>query len=140
MKDIDSIEKHKNQESFFIPRFNTRPLNGRYDGFKSSGKIQTIENDSLRNHILRLYQEYVPFIDFSENVFNSNQTRLEELMFNNASDKDFKESDVLKLLVTTKGKLILTFAIDYSQQVVTGYDKMLKEANAIQEEIDQEYK
>ena len=137
IKDIDSIERHQVHGTFYIPRFNSRPLNGRYDGFRSSGRIQTIENDSLRNHILKLYQEDMPFIDFSENVFNSNQTRLEELMFNNAS---FKESAVLKLLVTAKGQLILTFAIGYSKQVVSGYDKVITQAKVIQQEIDKEYR
>jgi hypothetical protein len=31
--------------------------NGRYEGFKASGKMNTIENKELRNHILDLYQE-----------------------------------------------------------------------------------
>jgi hypothetical protein len=40
--------------------FNTTALNpndGRFQGFKSSGKIGTIENDSLQNDIMDLYEE-----------------------------------------------------------------------------------
>ena len=134
----DSLKKADFKESFFIPKFNSKPLNGRYEGFKSSGKIETIENDSLRNDILKLYQEDMPFIDFSENVFNANQIRLEELIFSNADDVANKPVDVMKLLFTTKGKLILQFSIDYSNAVLTGYDRMIKHANKIKAEISKE--
>src|ERR1700759_2451649 len=43
--------------------FNTTALNpndGRFQGFKSSGKIGTIENDSLQNDIMDLYEENIP--------------------------------------------------------------------------------
>src|SRR5262249_44910384 len=36
------------------------PNNGRFEGFKSAGKIGFIENDSLQNDIMDLYQENIP--------------------------------------------------------------------------------
>jgi Family of unknown function (DUF6090) len=36
------------------------PNDGRFQGFKSSGKIGTIENDSLQNDIMDLYEENIP--------------------------------------------------------------------------------
>jgi hypothetical protein len=74
---VDSLKKTARHISFDIPKFNSQLENGRYDGFKSSGKIQTIANDSLRNDILTLYQENIPFLTFAEGAFNEGQTRLE---------------------------------------------------------------
>lgn len=137
-KTIDSVEKTKVKRSLTIPKFNSRPLNGRYEGFKSSGKIQTIENDSLRNNILKLYQEAVPFIDFSENAFNSNQARLEEILYAGQSDAS-TEDNPLRVIITPRGKLALTFAISYSNGVIAGYDNMIKQAQKVQKEIKREY-
>jgi len=137
-KILDSLDKTKIKESFTIPKLNTRPLNGRYEGFKSSGKIQTIGNDSLRNNILKLYQESIPFIEFSENAFNSNQGRIEQILFsgqgNNAAD-----DNPLRTITTPRGKLALTFAISYSDGVIGGYDRMIKQAEKVQKEIKTEY-
>src|ERR1700743_1369323 len=52
--DVDSLEKNHIKSTFGISRFSSHAVNGRYDGFKSSGRIQTIEDDSLRNNILTL--------------------------------------------------------------------------------------
>ena len=139
MKDVDSLEKHDIKESFFIPKLNNRPLNGRYEGFKSSGKIQTIENDSLRNDILKLYQEDIPFIDFSESAFNTNQGRVEELLLSGSQDGYAKETDVLRTVISPRGKLVVGFSLSYATAVVNGYDKMIKQAQKVQKEIEKEY-
>jgi len=139
IKDVDSLEKYNIKESFFIPKLNNRPLNGRYEGFKSSGKIQTIENDSLRNDILKLYQEDIPFIDFSESAFNTNQGRVEELLLSGSRDGYAKETDVLRTVISPRGKLVVGFSLSYATAVVTGYDKMIKQAQKVQKEIEKEY-
>lgn len=126
-------------QNFNIPKFNTRIVNGRYDGFKSSGKIQTIENDSLRNDILQFYEEDLPFIDFVENAFNTNQARLEDYMLNNADENPQTIKDVFKLLDTYKCKLILKFTLSYSDAIKRGYDKAISHAEKIEKEIDKEY-
>ena len=51
---FDSLRKYSNW------LFNTtalEPNNGRFEGFKSSGKIGWIENEELQNDIMDLYQE-----------------------------------------------------------------------------------
>ncbi len=137
-KTIDSIERNHIKESFTIPKFNNRPLNGRYEGFKSSGKIQTIENDSLRNNILKLYQESVPFIDFSENAFNANQARIEEILYSGQGN-NAAEDNPLRVISSPRGKMALTFSISYSNGVIAGYDRMIAQAEKVQKEIKREY-
>src|SRR4051812_35887231 len=48
----------------------TRPNIGRYEGFKSSGKIETIDDDSLKQNILAYYQQTMPDAAFGETYTN----------------------------------------------------------------------
>ena len=59
--------------------FNTTglvPNSGRFEGFKSSGKIGTIENKELQNNIMDLYQENIPSLINSTNFYTSKKTDL----------------------------------------------------------------
>src|ERR1700761_2021156 len=116
---VDSALK-QHGHSFTISKFNTQLNNGRYDGFKSSGKIQTIENDSLRNDILTYYEEDAPFVAFAENVFNAQQTRLEDYLLNSSDESVHTQAGMLKLLITFKPKLLLNFSMGYSDGVLRG--------------------
>jgi uncharacterized protein DUF6090 len=125
--------------TFSIADYNTLVINGRYDGFKSSGKIQTIENDSLRNDILQYYQQDIPLLEFTENTFNNNQKRFIDMFAGNSNDKDNEPIDIDRLLTSNRGKLILTLSIGYSKSVTNSYDNALKDAKKIKAEIDREY-
>ncbi len=138
-KQADSLTKDKIKRNFNISNFYTHILNGRYDGFKSSGKIQTIENDSLRSHILQYYQQDIPLVDFSENIFNDNQKRLGDLFINRAEDDGHKPTNLLKRLTSDRGKLILQISIGYSNAITNSYNEALKDAKKIEEEIDKQY-
>jgi hypothetical protein len=52
---------------------------GRYEGFKSSGKMGIIEDDSLKQKILVYYQQTIPNIGDVENLVNGLQTRMMDL-------------------------------------------------------------
>src|SRR6185436_18214072 len=59
--------------------FNTTglvPNSGRFEGFKSSGKIGTIENKELQNNIMDLYQENIPNLINSTNFYTSKKQNL----------------------------------------------------------------
>jgi hypothetical protein len=52
----DSLKKY---QGYLLNSTGLVPNDGRYQGFKSSGKISTIENGELQNDILDLYQESI---------------------------------------------------------------------------------
>jgi hypothetical protein len=135
-KATDSLEKNHIKQAVHVPKFNLKQGNGRYEGFKSSGKIQTIENNSLRNDILEFYQSNIPFLDFSENAFNVNQIRLEDLIINAPDDKNGASVDMLKVLSANKAKTIFEFSISYADAVLEQYDLTIKQANKIITEVD----
>lgn len=53
----DTLKKY--QHSLFVTT-TLNPNDGRFEGFKSAGKIGTIENKELQNDIMDLYQENIP--------------------------------------------------------------------------------
>ena len=53
----DSINKHSN---YFNNTTGLIANKGRFEGFKSSGKLGHIENEQLQNDILDLYEEDIP--------------------------------------------------------------------------------
>ena len=73
----------------------TRCSIGRYEGFKSSGKMGLIENDSLKQHILAFYQQSIPNLVYGEEFVNSIQSKILDLQVNNEEKvpiKDFIKS------------------------------------------------
>jgi len=69
---------------------------GRYEGFKSSGKIGNIENDSLKMNILVFYQQTLPNVGYSESYINSLQTKIMDFQIERDSRQslgDFARSD-----------------------------------------------
>jgi hypothetical protein len=77
-------------------RFN--PNIGRYEGFKSAGKLGFIEHSKLQNDILDLYQEDIPNLLLSENWFIDRKTELIKFIaYNRKRTPDGKDNmpDVL---------------------------------------------
>src|SRR4029079_10439019 len=75
--DPDTIHKYDN----WI--FNTTgliPNSGRFEGFKSSGKMGTIENKELQNYIMDLYQENIPSLLVTTNDYTAKKQRLFEYL------------------------------------------------------------
>ena len=70
---VDTMRKYSNYIS------NTTGLivnNGRYEGFRSSGKIMTIENKELQNDIMDLYQENIPNLLTSTDYYTKKKQEL----------------------------------------------------------------
>src|SRR5215831_19335011 len=61
---------------FIVSIITTRPNLGRYEGFKSSGKLETIEDDSLKQNILGYFQQATPDLAITENFINSMQLKI----------------------------------------------------------------
>src|SRR5882762_327691 len=102
-KTIDTVSEALIAHHLQFALSNTHANVGRYDGFKSSGKIGTIENDSLKQNILVYYQQTIPGLDDNENLVNSLQTRVLDMEVNkndkmslNALVKTFKMRALLQ--------------------------------------------
>ena len=76
-----SLKKNKANDSLIGPHTSFSLLGtsfniGRYEGFKSSGKIGTIEDDKLKNKILTYYQQTIPNLISRVNFINTEQLKI----------------------------------------------------------------
>jgi hypothetical protein len=112
----------------------THPNIGRYDGFKSSGKIGTIDNDSLKQNILVYYQQTIPNLNDLETIVNGFQM---ELLHAEVDRGD--KTELTAVAKSLKMRALLALA---SQNIGGGelqaYDDAQKQAKKIMSLIDQQ--
>ncbi len=113
----------------------TRPNIGRYEGFKSSGKIGTIENDSVKEKILVFYEQTIPDLVYGENFVNDLQTKILNLEIDDHSEMPLRD-----FVTLAKMKILLHVAIQNFEVNIRGYDNTIKQAKWIIAEIDKEEK
>ncbi len=131
IKEVDSIKANNQQINSGSNFINTLINNGRYEGFKSSGKINTIENLKLRNKILSYYQQAIPQIALFEASYEKLSSRYVDLLL-------YGNEDINTTLLKKKTKIIVSSIdnnIEYNQK---SYQNAIKEATEIVIEIDKE--
>ena len=126
--ELDSLITH-----FEVDLRVTRPNIGRYEGFKSSGKIGTIENDGLKEIILVFYEQTIKELVYGENFVNDLQVKIQELSFENSdkiSPKQFVAMPKVNSLMWLEAN---NFKVNMKE-----YDKAADDAQKIIEEIKKE--
>lgn len=135
MPDKDTLKAYNNW------LFNTTSLNpndGRFQGFKSSGKIGTIENDSLQNDIMDLYEEDIPALLHSTDSYIRIKTMFIDLLNKNSkrlTDSTDNRMDVIK----TDESFNLCRALASPAQAIERYNQCIQLMEKIIGEIDREY-
>jgi len=109
----------------------THPNVGRYEGFKSSGKIGTIENDSLKQLILVYYQQTMTGLQDDESVVNAFQTKMLDLMV----DRDYN-STLRDLAKSFKMRASLEIINDNLKGAINEYNIAIQQAKGIVAMID----
>ena len=131
----DSIKKYYN----WI--FNTTglvPNSGRFEGFKSSGKIGTIENKELQNDIMDLYQEDIQSVIISTNGYTARKQKLFEYLAVNTKRLTDGTSNLLTVLASDESFNICSSLV-YVQEIIDRYNVCINKMIAIIEEINKEY-
>ena len=122
---VDSLIVH-----FEVDLRVTRPNIGRYEGFKSSGKIGTIENDSLKEIILVFYEQTIKELVYGEDFVNDLQVKIQELSFEN-SDKPSPK----RFMAMPKVNSLMWLEANNFKVNMREYDKAAHDAQKIIEEI-----
>ncbi|WP_410492538.1 DUF6090 family protein [Chryseobacterium sp. 52] len=130
---IDSIQANHQQINSGTNFINTLVNNGRYEGFKSSGKINTIENQNVRNKILTYYQQTIPEISFVEKSYERLTSKYVDVLIDGKEDEDINTTILRK-----KTKIILSGIDNFTKDTQESYEKAIKEAREIIKEIDKE--
>ncbi len=115
------------------------PNNGRFEGFKSSGKIATLENKELQNDIMDLYQEDIVALLDNTTAYNITKRQIFDYVIANAK-QGFADSssDVPVVLIQTQPHN-LSHVLGSNDEITTWYDKCINKANKIIAAIDKEY-
>jgi hypothetical protein len=131
----DSIRKYYG----FI--FNTTglvPNSGRFEGFKSSGKIGTIENKELQNNIMDLYQENIPNLINSTNFYTSKKQRLFEYDYMNRKRLTDATSNLVSVLSSDPAYNIC-MSLTFVKEILDRYDTCINKMNTIISDINKQY-
>ncbi|MEO6549003.1 MAG: DUF6090 family protein [Ferruginibacter sp.] len=139
-KYILSLKKDQVSDSALGPftdiiSFNTNFNTGRYEGFKSSGKISTIENDSLKNKILTYYQQTIPNLVADANFMNNEQMKIL-----NAGQNELGSLSLNNFLVSKKMHSMYYFLEYNFRSAISNYATNIGNATNIIREIDAETK
>jgi hypothetical protein len=130
---MDSIKANHQQINSGTNFINTLVNNGRYEGFKSSGKINTIENQSIRNKVLSYYQQTIPQIGLVEKSYEKLTSRYIDLLMYGKEDEDIYTN-----LLKKKTKIILSGIDNFAKYNQKSYEDAIKQAKEIIKEIDEE--
>ncbi len=106
---------------------------GQYEGFKSSGKIGTIENDSLKNAILFYFQQTLPNLNYDVSIITSYQ--MESLRNYQNSPEAMNVKDYYNSRQSTS--MLLNLGYSYKQSITT-FENVINETKKIITYIDKE--
>lgn len=125
-KGIDTTNEHVIANHLDFENRFTHANVARYEGFKSNGKIGTIEEDSLKQAILQYYQQTIPAVNDGEEIVNAFQVRLMEAEF----DRDATKS--MRVLVKSfKVRALLKFTRDNIEPAIQEYGVAQEQAKWI---------
>jgi hypothetical protein len=121
--------------------FNTTglvPNSGRFEGFKSSGKIGTIGNKELQNNIMDLYQEDIPNVIISTNNYTLKKQALFDYV--NMNQKRLTDStDNRHEILATNPAWNISRKLIFVNEILSRYDTCINKMKLIIAEINEEY-
>lgn len=120
-----------NSNNFLVPRL------GRYEGFKSSGKLTNIENEALLEKIVNLYQYDMPKASMSSGGWMGNHSKLQAYA-ERATAEDESVTARYKMVTADAGKRHLA-RMATSGQFYSRHQTLIDAGNAIIKDIDQAY-
>ncbi len=132
---MDSLKKHQNY-LYNITSFVSN--NGRYEGFKSSGKLGNIEDDSLQNNITVLYQGIIPAIVASTNSYIQRKQYLFEYLNKNIKRNPGGSTNILAVLSSDEA-VNISNTLTYTTEITDRYESAIKKSKEIINEINADY-
>lgn len=112
------------------------PNNGRFEGFKSSGKIGNIENYELQNDIMDLYQEEIPSLINSTSSYTDLKKQLWQYIYKNHKHLNASTTNIAEILVKDEAQNICK-GLSNVNQTIERYNKCITKMKKIITRIDQ---
>lgn len=131
----DTINKY---QYIFYNTTELLPNNGGYEGFKSSGKMYSIENRKLRTEILDLYQESIPLLLKSTELFIEKKRRLAVYFEDNQRLLKDGTANNRDLILSPKIQNLCN-GLTYIDEIVDRYNRSISLSESIISNIEKEY-
>ncbi len=131
----DTINKyfHETFSNSFL-----RPNTSRYEGFKSSGKLEDVEDKKLLHQILDYYQETLARIRTSELSYIENGSKLQDICIDQVIENDDGTNNYEKIILEPKYKNLCKALIPRAQ-LFERYNNVIAEGNDIIKQINNLY-
>lgn len=111
---------------------------GRYEGFKASGKVNTIANEELRNRILDLYEERMIGLTNTTQDYIELKNQMLQVFYQKRKGR-FSGNDNLKMILKDDEVNNYLAALTNVKEIITKYNLTIKEAVQIIQSIDKIY-
>lgn len=131
----DSIEKY---QPYLYNFTGLGKNNGRYEGFKSSGNIQHIEEELLQNEILNHYEETLPLLKISTEYYKNQKMKFADYIIENT--QNYPNGNLMKVISGNPIKNRCKIYLSSVDQIIRGYEACIKENEKITQMIIQKYK
>lgn len=128
IKEPDGVDLKKLNDlesSVVIKMINRNTNSGNYEGFKSSGNINNINNKPIKVKILKYYEQDVKNVEKLEATYNKQMEKVTDMVLSNNSNGILGSNNFL--LNTLK------------KSVIKEYDKLIMDIDSITIEINKEY-
>lgn len=132
---IDSVYK---QSWVLINKTHLLINQGRYEGFKASGKINTIENELLRNKILDLYEERIVGLTNSTREHLALKEDMLKVLYRKRINKGTPNDNLLTVIKDQELRNYL-FALTTTWEIINKYKLAIKESQEIIDLIEKSY-
>jgi hypothetical protein len=114
------------------------PSTSRFEGFKSSGKLEEIEDKPLLQNILNFYEQAIPLLHASETGWLNFQHNLSDFFIENKIEYDDGNNNYYALITTPKAKNLCKMLIPWPE-IYERHDKLITLGNTIIKEINEDY-
>ena len=131
----DTLKKYENRmfnSTGFVPN------DGRFEGFKSSGKIGNIENAALQNNIMDLYQENIPALILSTDRYAVLKRQFQDYVYQNKK-RLTDTTDNFPVLLTTDPAINISRNLVFIDEILSRYNTCIAKINRIIADIGEEY-
>lgn len=110
---------------------------GRYEGFKSSGKIGFIENDDLQNSILDLYEEKIPRLSISTDFYKMQKLKFADYITDHTTD--YPNGNTAQVMASDPIKTRSQIYLSSVNQIISNYENCIAQMEQIIKNVDADY-
>lgn len=114
------------------------PNIGRFEGFKSSGKIGLIEDKALQNDIMDLYQENIPALIWGTDYYNGMKRKLKEYCISQEKRTSDSTTNLYAVLITDEAYNSAAYLM-YTEEITERYKTCIKNSESIINRINKLY-